>query len=78
MTFKGKTFSTHYNGVTKAGLIRGGYHFADTESSSGAAQANFFLQNGGGLSGDGITLPGMLDLESSASRANAMVSRPLR
>ncbi|MCO5558244.1 hypothetical protein L7F22_011823 [Adiantum nelumboides] len=30
---------------------------------SGAAQANYFLQHGGGWSDDGITLPGMLDIE---------------
>ncbi len=44
--------------------IRGAYHFAHPDSSSGATQAKFFLANGGGWSGDGRTLPGMIDLES--------------
>ena len=62
-TFIDPKFSQHYNGATAAGLIRGGYHFARPASSSGATQANFFLAHGGGWSGDGRTLPGMLDME---------------
>ncbi|GMF67176.1 unnamed protein product [Aspergillus oryzae] len=62
-TFTDKVFSSHYQGATDAGLIRGGYHFALPDSSSGAEQAEFFLKNGGGWSKDGITLPGMLDIE---------------
>ncbi|KAJ6787044.1 hypothetical protein PWT90_03183 [Aphanocladium album] len=62
-TYRDPKFSEHYTGATKAGFIRGGYHFAQPASSSGAAQANYFLAHGGGWSGDGITLPGMLDLE---------------
>ncbi|RMD43170.1 hypothetical protein DV735_g1966, partial [Chaetothyriales sp. CBS 134920] len=60
-------FSDHYVAATNAGFIRGGYHFAQPASSTGAAQANFFIANGGGWSGDGITLPGMLDLEYNPS-----------
>ncbi|KAJ6609064.1 putative lysozyme [Mycena sp. CBHHK59/15] len=56
-------FFSQYTGATQAGLIRGGYHFAHPDSSSGATQANFFLAHGGGWSGDGITLPGALDIE---------------
>ncbi|KAK6952685.1 hypothetical protein Daesc_004977 [Daldinia eschscholtzii] len=75
-SYKDPKFSAHYTGATKAGLIRGGYHFARPGSSSGAAQANYFLANGGGWSGDGITLPGMLDLEGDCAglSASAMVS----
>ncbi|KAI4089970.1 MAG: hypothetical protein L6R37_007964 [Teloschistes peruensis] len=62
-------FTSHYNGATAAGLIRGGYHFAHPDSSSGTTQANFFLAHGGGWSGDGITLPGMLDIEYNPSGA---------
>jgi len=47
-------------------LIRGGYHFAHPGETTGAAQADYFMANGGGWSGDGITLPGMLDLESES------------
>ncbi|KAI4270655.1 MAG: hypothetical protein LQ337_006542 [Flavoplaca oasis] len=62
-TYIDPKFSQHYNGATAAGLIRGGYHFARPAVSSGARQANFFLAHGGGWSGDGRTLPGMLDME---------------
>ncbi|OKL60973.1 N,O-diacetylmuramidase [Talaromyces atroroseus] len=57
------TFSSHYTGATDAGFIRGGYHFAHPDESSGAYQANYFLSHGGGWTSDGITLPGMLDIE---------------
>ncbi|EHK24055.1 glycoside hydrolase family 25 protein [Trichoderma virens Gv29-8] len=80
-TYIDPTFSDHYTKATNAGFIRGGYHFAHPGSSSGAAQANYFLQHGGGWSSDGITLPGMLDLEYAPSgdscyglSASAMVS----
>ncbi|RMJ24775.1 hypothetical protein PHISP_04362 [Aspergillus sp. HF37] len=56
-------FDSHYTGATNVGLIRGGYHFAIPNGASGATQANYFLQHGGGWSGDGRTLPGMVDLE---------------
>ncbi|KAL8868474.1 MAG: hypothetical protein Q9174_004970 [Haloplaca sp. 1 TL-2023] len=68
-TYIDPAFSKHYTGATKAGLIRGGYHFARPTSSSGATQANFFLAHGGGWSGDGRTLPGMLDIEYNPSGA---------
>jgi GH25 family lysozyme M1 (1,4-beta-N-acetylmuramidase) len=50
-------------------LIRGGYHFAHPDSSSGAKQAEYFLAHGGGWSNDGKTLPGMLDIEYNPSGA---------
>ncbi|KAL8687700.1 MAG: hypothetical protein Q9218_006200 [Villophora microphyllina] len=68
-TYIDSLFSSHYSGATAAGLIRGGYHFAHPSSSSGATQANFFLAHGGGWSADGITLPGMLDIEYNPSGA---------
>ncbi|KAH0836409.1 hypothetical protein J3R83DRAFT_8010 [Lanmaoa asiatica] len=57
------SFSPQYIGATDAGLIRGAYHFAHPDESSGATQATYFLKNGGGWSADGITLPGALDIE---------------
>ncbi|KAH9066217.1 glycoside hydrolase family 25 protein [Lactarius vividus] len=63
-TFIDPNFSSNYVGATNAGLIRGAYHFAHPDSSSGATQANYFLAHGGGWSGDGITLPGAIDLEA--------------
>ncbi|EJF57791.1 glycoside hydrolase family 25 protein [Dichomitus squalens LYAD-421 SS1] len=68
-TFKDPNFSSHYEGATNAGLIRGGYHFAHPDSSSGATQAKYFLAHGGGWSSDGITLPGALDIEYNPSGA---------
>lgn len=40
-------FSSQYTGATNVGLIRGGYHFALPDRSSGAAQATYFLAHGG-------------------------------
>ncbi|KDQ58504.1 glycoside hydrolase family 25 protein [Jaapia argillacea MUCL 33604] len=62
-TYTNPDFSSQYIGATDAGLIRGGYHFARPDVSSGATQATYFLANGGGWSADGITLPGALDIE---------------
>lgn len=60
------SFSSQYNGSYGAGLIRGAYHFAiPSPSSSGAAQANYFVDNGGGWSPDGRTLPPLLDIENN-------------
>jgi lysozyme len=56
-------FAQQYNGSYNVGMIRGAYHFALPDRSSGAAQANYFLAHGGGWSGDGQTLPGALDME---------------
>ncbi|HEX2133443.1 MAG TPA: GH25 family lysozyme, partial [Actinophytocola sp.] len=41
-------FAQQYNGSYNRGFIRGAYHFALPDRSSGAAQANFFSNNGGG------------------------------
>ncbi|KIM47182.1 glycoside hydrolase family 25 protein [Hebeloma cylindrosporum] len=68
-TFISSSFSSQYIGATNAGLIRGAYHFAHPDSSSGAAQAKFFLAHGGGWSADGITLPGVLDIEFNPNGA---------
>lgn len=67
-TYIDPTFSKHYTGATSAGLIRGGYHFAHPDSSSGAAQAEYFLAHGGGWSKDGKTLPGALDIEYNPTK----------
>jgi GH25 family lysozyme M1 (1,4-beta-N-acetylmuramidase) len=63
--FVNADFASQYDGAYQAGLIRGAYHFALPNESSGAAQASFFLANGGGWSADGHTLPGALDIESN-------------
>ncbi len=56
-------FAQQYNGSYNQGFIRGAYHFATPNTSSGAAQALYFLAHGGGWSKDGKTLPGALDME---------------
>ncbi|WP_420037631.1 GH25 family lysozyme [Streptomyces sp. cg28] len=64
-TYKDPTFRTNYLGARNAGVIRGAYHFARPDTSGGAAQANFFVGNGGAWSRDNLTLPGVLDIEGS-------------
>ncbi|CAO3568957.1 unnamed protein product [Mortierella alpina] len=61
--YKSPEFNPQYTGATQQGIIRGAYHFALPDRSSGADQARYFLSNGGGWSNDGITLPGALDIE---------------
>jgi uncharacterized protein with LGFP repeats len=56
-------FSSQYFGSQSAGMIRGAYHFAIPNWSSGADQARYFVSNGGGWTPDGITLPPVLDIE---------------
>lgn len=65
--YKNPYFAQQYNGAYNADLIRGAYHFAIPNASSGAAQANYFYDHGGGWTGDGHTLPGALDLEYNPS-----------
>ncbi len=57
------SFAAQYNGSYTSGLIRGAYHFALPDRSSGAWQADYFINHGGGWSADGKTLPGALDIE---------------
>ncbi|KAG1817044.1 N,O-diacetylmuramidase, partial [Suillus subaureus] len=66
-SYTSSSFSNQCIGVTNAGLIRGGYHFAHPDLSSGATQANYFLAHGGGWSADDITPPGALDIEHNPS-----------
>ncbi|WP_277675840.1 lysozyme [Saccharopolyspora rectivirgula] len=61
--FRNSHFAQQYNGSYEVGMIRGAYHFALPDRSTGAEQAKFFAANGGGWSADGRTLPGVLDIE---------------
>ncbi|MEV4440575.1 GH25 family lysozyme [Streptomyces sp. NPDC049577] len=65
LTYKNEFFSQQYNGSAAAGLVRGAYHFARPENSGGTAQADNFVDQGGGWRKDGRTLPGALDIEYS-------------
>ncbi|MFE2228375.1 lysozyme [Streptomyces kronopolitis] len=62
-SYTNPSFAQQYNGSYGAGMIRGAYHFATPDTSSGAAQAAYFTGHGGGWSRDGRTLPGALDME---------------
>ncbi|MFD1213875.1 GH25 family lysozyme [Arthrobacter sp. GCM10027362] len=63
LSYKNPEFSEQYTGSYRVGMIRGAYHFAIPNVSSGNAQANYFVNNGGGWSADGRTLPPLLDIE---------------
>ncbi|MFE2183794.1 lysozyme [Streptomyces sp. NPDC059455] len=62
-TYKNPSFASQYNGSFRQGMIRGAYHFALPDRSSGTRQADFFVAGGGDWSDDGKTLPPVLDLE---------------
>lgn len=61
--YESAEFGAQYEGSYYAGLTRGAYHFAIPDASSGAEQADYFVDHGGGWSPDGQTLPGALDIE---------------
>jgi GH25 family lysozyme M1 (1,4-beta-N-acetylmuramidase) len=61
--FTNDQFNSQYQGSRNVGMIRGAYHFAIPNWSSGADQARYFAANGGGWSGDGYTMPPVLDFE---------------
>ncbi|MEU9118977.1 lysozyme [Streptomyces sp. NPDC048506] len=56
-------FTQQYRGSYTSGMIRGAYHFALPDHSSGSTQARYFAEHGGDWSRDGRTLPGALDME---------------
>ncbi|MFG3125304.1 lysozyme [Streptomyces sp. NPDC048201] len=62
-TYRNPYFTGQYDGARRAGLIRGAYHFALPDRSSGAAQAAYFVRHGGDWRADGRTLPPALDIE---------------
>ncbi len=61
--YRNPYFRSQYTGSYQAGMVRGAYHFALPNRSSGRKQAQVFVRNGGGWSADGRTLPGVLDIE---------------
>ncbi|MHA7153628.1 GH25 family lysozyme [Arthrobacter sp. TMN-50] len=62
-SYKNPYFNQQYTGSATTGMVRGAYHFAIPSISSGAEQANYFINNGGGWAADGKTLPPLLDVE---------------
>ncbi|MEU1352046.1 GH25 family lysozyme [Streptomyces sp. NPDC005776] len=73
--YKDPTFHANYLHAHNAKVIRGAYHFARPNLSSGASQATYFASNGGGWSRDNLTLPGMLDLEGGCSGKSTSAMR---
>ncbi len=71
-------FAQQYNGSYNVGMIRGAYHFATPDTSSGATQADYFVDHGGGWSADGKTLPGALDIEYNPYGADLLRPEPGR
>lgn len=63
LSYMNPYWESQYTGSYRQGLIRGSYHFAIPNVSSGKTQANYFVNNGGGWSADGKTLPPLLDIE---------------
>jgi GH25 family lysozyme M1 (1,4-beta-N-acetylmuramidase) len=67
--FRDPNFGTNYRDASNQHIIRGAYHYGRPDVAGGAAQADFFVANGGAWSRDGLTLPGALDIEwGSASQ----------
>jgi GH25 family lysozyme M1 (1,4-beta-N-acetylmuramidase) len=64
-SFLDSRFDPNYLAAYHAGVIRGAYHFALPDRSSGAFQADFLANNGGAWSADNRTLPAALDLEGN-------------
>jgi len=62
-SYRNPYFAQQYNGSYNAGLLRGAYHFALPDRSTGTAQADYFVNHGGAWSRDGRTLPPALDIE---------------
>jgi GH25 family lysozyme M1 (1,4-beta-N-acetylmuramidase) len=62
-TYRDPQFDANYVNAYYAGFIRGAYHFATPNTSSGKAQADYFTSHGGAWSKDGKTLPPLLDIE---------------
>ncbi|MFE4967518.1 lysozyme [Streptomyces sp. NPDC056660] len=61
--YRNPYFGQQYNGAREAGIMRGAYHFALPNKSSGARQAAYFASHGGTWTADGWTLPPALDIE---------------
>lgn len=62
-TYRNPLFGSQYGGALGAGMIRGAYHFALPNVSAATVQADYFVNNGGGWTGDGKTMPPLLDIE---------------
>lgn len=70
--YRNPYFAGQYSGARKAGLIRGAYHFARPDRSSGAEQAAYFVRHGGGWRGTaGRCRPRSTSSTTPTARASA-------
>lgn len=74
--YRNENFTQQYTGSYNQGFVRGSYHFANPNDSSGRAQADYFVAHGGGWSRDGKTLPGVLDIEYNPYGASCWGKSP--
>ena len=62
-------FLTQFRAVKAAGMLRGAYHYARPDKSSGAEQARYLHSHNGKWFSDGMTLPPAIDLEATDDAA---------
>jgi GH25 family lysozyme M1 (1,4-beta-N-acetylmuramidase) len=62
-TYTSSSYQEQYFEAAQAGMVRGGYAYAQPSQASGRATADHFFASGGGWSDDGKTLPPLLDIE---------------
>ncbi|WP_325703244.1 GH25 family lysozyme [Amycolatopsis sp.] len=69
-------YLAQFRAVKAAGLIRGSYHYARPDKSSGAAQAAYLHDHDGKWFSDGMSLPPALDLENTPGAAPCYALSP--
>ncbi|KAF4241295.1 hypothetical protein CNMCM6805_002395 [Aspergillus fumigatiaffinis] len=65
INYRNLRFPTQTAGALAAGIVHGAVHFASAAESSGADQADLFIEHGGNWTADGQTLPGVLEMEGN-------------
>ncbi|KAH2602275.1 hypothetical protein KXW93_008239 [Aspergillus fumigatus] len=65
INYRNLRFPFQNAGARAAGITHGAVHFAAAAESSGADQADFFIEHGGNWTADGQTLPGVLEMEGN-------------
>lgn len=58
-------FAQQYGGSYDAGLIHGAYQWTEPGNGDPVAECDYFLENVGGWTDDGRTMPGMVDVEDN-------------
>ncbi|RZS43420.1 glycosyl hydrolase family 25 [Herbihabitans rhizosphaerae] len=78
VSYTNPDFAKQRDDALARGLLVGGFHFALPDRGTGAAQANHFVDHGGGWTSDGRTLPGAIDLEHNPYGATCYGLTPAR